>query len=739
MSDVQTSSSSRQVMQTLAWTRAQKFKAVPLAYQSKAAITRHYVDLDYSTPADATWNSSNLGIGVVCGPQASGPVDIDLDCDEALFFAPRFLPKTLAVYGRASKLKSHLLYRVNVGELPKQAFLDPKDRNTIIEIRADGGHQSVLPGSVHPSGELVEWSSHLFPDVPSVDADELVKAVRKVAVATLIVRHLWIEGSRNEIVKHLAGMFYNLEWTLDDARSVVEAVTDYTGDDDRTRRLTVESTYRKAEAGAKVTGATTLRRELNDDRVVDRILEWSGSDTVNLINEYNEKYAVVNESGKCRIYPLTGELMAPMGKIDFFDFEAPDTMLVDGKRVSKAKKWFGDARRREYGSSDFMPGVADHPTIFNLWTGWGCTPDPAASCDAWLTLLRDVICGGDPDLNTWLLNWFANILRDPMKKAMTSLVVIGKQGAGKSLLFSYFGSILGRSGYIAVTNDEHIHGKFNNHFNRALLLHGDEALYAGDRKHRGIIKSMITDSTRIHERKGIDAKTVNNYLRLALTSNESHAAPVEVGDRRFTVIDMEDRKIPDEHIKAVVRELEGSGPSGLMDFLMNRFPYDPAVPRTNVKNEALATMQSIGLSSVDEWWLNTLQSGSVLPDWLMWATGPGKTFDPWPVEVSSVALYLAMTLSLRARHARDIPSDTGFGLKLTKYLGVRLRKGQRNYSNLCPDSAPPEARALSGRQSTILNLPTLTEARKAFTVYLGHGVQWDAPEPESDKPLHERF
>ena len=43
------------------------------------------------------------------------------------------------------------------------------------------------------------------------------KAVRRVAVATLIARYIWTEGSRNEATKHLAGLFFYLDWTVDDA------------------------------------------------------------------------------------------------------------------------------------------------------------------------------------------------------------------------------------------------------------------------------------------------------------------------------------------------------------------------------------------------------------------------------------------------------------------------------------------------------------------------------------------
>src|SRR5262249_15821744 len=161
---------------------------------------------------------------------------------------------------------------------------------------------------------------------------------------------------------------------------------------------------------------------------------------------------------------------------------------------------------------------------------------------------------------------------------------IGKQGAGKSLLISYFGRILGDA-CVVVTNEEHVYGRFNNHLSTALLLHSEEALYGGDKRHRGIIKSLVTDEFRIFEPKGIDARQGGSELRVVLTSNERHAAPVEINDRRFTVIDMKDRKVSPQLLRRVLRELSGGGPAAL-HYRLTNCEYDPELVMTNLKTQA---------------------------------------------------------------------------------------------------------------------------------------------------------
>lgn len=744
MSAAPSAKSTDAVIQTLKWLRKQGFKPVPLHPKSKASINEKFASADYLPPPDDLWLSRDLGVGAVTGPKAGGPLDVDVDCEEALFFSKRFLPATSAVFGRKSKPRSHYLYRADGEECAKRAFIDPVSRSTIIEIRADGGHQTVFPGSLHEAtGELIEWSEHAFPEVPRIGFETLSFAVKKVAIAVMVVRHMWAEGQRNEICKHLAGMLYYLEWTQDEVKSLISAVMEFTGDTDRTRLRTVSITYAKGEKGGKITGGNTLSKFMGDSKVVDRILEWAGSPAAALLQDYNERFAVVTIEGKFRIAETAGMTRGQpptfFAKDDFLNLVTPDTMEIDTpkgpKRVSRGLVWLKNERRRTYRSVDFLPGVEDNDQILNMWTGWPIDPDPTYSCQAWLDLLNYTICGSDDAVYSWMLHWFANIVREPTKKPLTAPVIIGKQGVGKSLLMDYYGKILG-SYYIKVTNEEHIYGRFNKHLATTLLLHSEEALFGGDKKHRGIVKSLITDDTRIFEQKGVDAKHVSNFMRIAMTSNEQHAAPVEVGDRRYTVIDMDDRRPDRKMIEAVLKEIDNGGPASLFHYLMT-MPYDSMVPRINVKNEALGALKQVNLDPVASWWLDTLRQGQVLPDYLAWATKPIR--DDWPQRVSSSALYVAYMIRTKERGARQITDRNTFALALEKMIGTRLDRSQRIYVNPMSDEAPREVKLMPNKQYTIMNLPELNECRKSFCEFLGQDLKWPSePDPE-DQPVRTPF
>lgn len=733
--------SSIAVIQTLKWARKQGFKPVPLRKRSKAALDEKYVDPNYKPQEDSLWLGRDLGVGVVTGPKHSGPIDVDLDCAEAVFFAARFLPQTPAVFGRKSKPRSHYLYRVEEAAVPKFALLDPVEKSTVVELRADGGHQTVLPGSIHEdTGELVEWSDAPFPDVPRVSLEDLEKSVKKVAIATLISRHMWMPGQRNEVCKHLAGMFYYLEWTVEETLELIQSVMEYSGDDDRTRIKTVTQSYKKGEKGGKVTGANTLRSILGNAVLVDRILEYAGSQTAAFLQDYNEKFAVVTLKGKFRVAETAtinkGEPPTLFAKTDFLDSQATDTVTIDGKRVPKAALWLANPRRRAYKSMDFVPGEEDSNPVLNLWTGWGVDPSPKSSCAAWFELLHRVICGSDDQLYSWMLNWFANIIREPKSKPMTAPVLIGRQGAGKSLLLSYFGKLLGPS-YMVVTNEEHIYGRFNKHLATTLLLHSEEALYGGDRKHRGIIKSLITDEYRIFEQKGVDAERIHNYLRLVLTSNEAHAAPAEVDDRRFTVINLGERKGSADHFRSVVREMNDGGPARLLHYFLHEIDYNPELPRTNVKNDALVQMKFMNMDPAVGWWFDCLTMGQMLPDYLAWAGKPKE--QDWPQVVSSTALHLAMRLHCKTRNARYTPDATAFSVLLNKMTGAKLERRQSYFSNPMSDVAPHDVKILGNKHYTIMNMVSLAEARSAFEKHVGQPVDWPADADKSDRPAYTTF
>jgi putative DNA primase/helicase len=124
-----------------------------------------------------------MNVSVILGQASGGLVDIDIDCSEALALADKYLPETGSEFGRLSKRRSHRLYKVT-GPVPSVTFVHPKTKKTIIELRGDKtdgspGKQTVFPGSLHPSGEAIEWDKD--GELAVVTYDELKRDCAHIA------------------------------------------------------------------------------------------------------------------------------------------------------------------------------------------------------------------------------------------------------------------------------------------------------------------------------------------------------------------------------------------------------------------------------------------------------------------------------------------------------------------------------------------------------------------------------
>jgi Virulence-associated protein E-like domain/Bifunctional DNA primase/polymerase, N-terminal len=210
------------------------------------------------------FNSATLNVGAIMGPRSGGLTDIDLDCREAvaLAIAPYFLPRTGSIYGRPSKRQSHWLY-TTADPYPKGSIkLADENNKVIVELRMGGGGkgaQSVMPGSVHKSGERYEW------DVDGERAHSqctvLKLAATKIAVATILVR-LWPERNRHDAALCVGGFLARAGWGIDDIGHFIVAVQEVAGVDDPShveggRKAAVDAAEHHAEGG-HVYGLPTL-------------------------------------------------------------------------------------------------------------------------------------------------------------------------------------------------------------------------------------------------------------------------------------------------------------------------------------------------------------------------------------------------------------------------------------------------------------------------------------------------
>jgi hypothetical protein len=172
---------------------------VPVEHRSKKPSTGNGWQLRIidATNAAHYFNGGQMNIGVVLGPSSHGLTDVDLDCDEARAIGSYVLPRTSAIFGRASSRAAHRLYYTDLSINTDKAVLvfnDPTTGGRMLELRIGGasGAQTVFPGSIHEEGEAITWEEGGEP--ASVNGNDLARRVHDLAAYSLIARYWPVPG-----------------------------------------------------------------------------------------------------------------------------------------------------------------------------------------------------------------------------------------------------------------------------------------------------------------------------------------------------------------------------------------------------------------------------------------------------------------------------------------------------------------------------------------------------------------
>jgi hypothetical protein len=151
-----------------------------------------------------------------------------------------------------------------------------------------------------------------------------------------------------------------------------------------------------------------------------------------------------------------------------------------------------------------------------------------------------------------------------------------------------------------------------------VLLFGDEAFYAGDKKHESILKTLITEESIVIERKGLDAESLPNYVHLIMASNSAWVAPAGPNERRFLVLDVLPNRMQDHaYFDQLGKELNAGGHENLLYYLQTLDLSNFNV-RSVPKTIALRDQKILSMDSVQEWWFRKLEDGILLPRHIGW-------------------------------------------------------------------------------------------------------------------------
>lgn len=626
---------------------------------------RRVKDEDHSLTLAELTREETLNLGALFSGRY---VDIDVDSYSPHLLASLdyFLPRTPYVWGRKSKPRSHRVYALHedfdrgpwgptlryIKGLAKGAV---DDHSYSVEIRGgkpENGLFSVLPGSRHPSGEAVEWSSDVDPTVGGayVEIQRLVRSVR-LAIASAIVAPYWIEGVRNDLSLALAGTLWRIRTSTraayglepneevddavfvlneEDAIGMFNCIMSLSGDDTddkRSRMLNLKNTWRKldSEVGSKVTGGKVLAELCGDPqgpRIVKALYRLlCDNDAAEQIEKLAEQFVmwygpgviidlemVVRGRGQPWMNPLQAK--ASMGG---------KNIVIGDKKIRMVDMLFNSSIIQRVNGLTFDPGSPDllvmgpEGLMVNQWKGWGVEACPQRVTDEeiqpFLDYIEHIIADGGRDKADWVLGWCADMLQQPHKKPGTALVLVGVQGAGKTFLGEHIlGPIIGSHHYTQIRDVAKLTDKFNTIIDNRIFVQCDEAIHSYQRDVASRLKSIITDRTLTIEPKGINAYTKPNHIHLLFTSNEETGAlfidpsPYE---RRFTVLKVNAARARDHDYWNFMHMWIPTALPKILRWLLDH-KFERALVQRPVETEAKREIQRIGVDAEVSWMLTRL-------------------------------------------------------------------------------------------------------------------------------------
>jgi hypothetical protein len=261
------------------------WNVVPVDHRSKkpSAGKGWQLRIIDATNAPHYFNGGPMNIGVMLGPSSHGLTDVDLDCDEARAVAPYVLPRTGAIFGRASSRAAHRLYYTDLSIDADKAELilnDPKTNGRLLELRIGGasGAQTVFPGSTHETGEPITWEENGEP--ASVDDDDLIRRMHELATYSLIARYWPAPGlkARHNAALIVGGFLARAGKSPQEIKIAAEAIARAANDSEWRNRLeAAEDAATAHHAGKHAYGLAGMRKQFGN-AVADQIAEWLGYD-----------------------------------------------------------------------------------------------------------------------------------------------------------------------------------------------------------------------------------------------------------------------------------------------------------------------------------------------------------------------------------------------------------------------------------------------------------------------------
>ena len=447
------------------------------------------------------------------------------------------------------------------------------------------------------------------------------------------------------------------------------------------------------------------------------------------LEELNGKHAVIaNWGGKCRILQEVWDPVMErhrLTKQSFEDFRnrymnrtVVEQKDDDVKVTPLGQWWLRHSHRRQYESLVFAPGQ-EVDSAYNLWRGF-TVPSKPGDCSLFKQHLLENVCRGNEEHYAYLWGWMANAVQHPDRPGHSAVVMRGGQGVGKSFVAKTLGHLFGRH-FMQVSNPSHLVGNFNAHLRDCVVLFGDEAFYAGDKKHESVLKMLITEDMLVIEPKGVDAEMSTNCVHLMMASNDDWVVPAGLDDRRFFVLDVSpEHKEDTKYFGAIAAQLQGDGYAALLYELLG-YDLSEFNVRRVPKTRALQEQKMHSMNHEQEWWFTKLRQGVILIE-----------DNGWERDVSAVELQNDFVQYTRSFNMSRRGNSTKLGQALKSFMPDGYPKQEQRATPI--EVTMPDGNTKMVKRPYYYVMPSLEDCRAHWDDNFGGPYDWTKPLDDSPIP-----
>lgn len=218
--------------------------------------------------------------------------------------------------------------------------------------------------------------------------------------------------------------------------------------------------------------------------------------------------------------------------------------------------------------------------VYSLFRGYNWDNNRASELETaeqylepWINHVKLNICQNNEYYFYYLMEWWHEIITDPIRKTKIIIEIVGGQGTGKNTFVDPCLALFGRYALTNVTNIKILTGRFN-----CADVGGTHVSCINELEHNSkeynALKSKASEHYTVPEYKGRDvtgsALSVNNYTIL---TNYVDTLAIDGDDRRFFVL--QTRKVPNpkEHFRIIYDLMKNKDDTFNPVFLQHLFTY----------------------------------------------------------------------------------------------------------------------------------------------------------------------